>query len=162
MTPPQHKPTFIGAALPVCGVDVLIVVVKPWILGDEHEAHLYAVAFHLRFHRTIVLAAQDDAGVPTYWGPPTIVRALCGLPFEIIPWQCMPYRMARPERRWQLPIPADPPPTEGSGASSLGDSAIESIEMCSRDAAEPRADDHAPTRIFDRGVQERMARTTAR
>ncbi|MBA3393714.1 MAG: hypothetical protein H0T89_13785 [Deltaproteobacteria bacterium] len=114
--------SFTGAALPVCGVDVLIVVVQPWILADPHEAQLYVIAFALRFDRTIVLMAQDDRRVPTYYGPAPIVRALGVLPFEIIPWQRMPYQLPRP-RAWQLPIPPEPPPYDSRVLSaSLGDS----------------------------------------
>ena len=106
----SRSATFVGAALPVCGVDVLIVVVQPAILANTLESNLYVIAFQTRFHKTIVLMAQDDdSHVPTYFGPGPIVKALGALPFEIIPWQRMLYRLPRPPS-WQLPIPPEPPP----------------------------------------------------
>jgi hypothetical protein len=109
---------FTGALLPVCGVDVLIVAVQPWILASRHESQLYVIAFQLRFRRTIVLMAQDERGTPTYFGPAGIVGALRTLPFELIPWRRMPYRTA-PPRSWKLPIPRDPPPAESTDLSSV-------------------------------------------
>jgi hypothetical protein len=141
--------TFTGAALPVCGIDVLVVVVRPWILADAHEAALYIVAFQLRFQRMIVLMAQDDARVPTYYGPAAIVHALCALPFEIIPWQPMHYKKPRP-RSWQLPIPPEPEPAPST--SDLRCSPISGDDT----------EELAQTRVFDRAEAERSARTTSR
>lgn len=98
--------TFIGAVLPVCGVEVLIVVVRPQILADLHEANLYVVAFHERFRRSIVLVAQDSRGTPTFYGPVQIARVLSTLPFEVLPWRWLLYR-AEPPPSWRLPIPKD-------------------------------------------------------
>ncbi len=103
-TPDQSPGTFTGAALPICGVEVLIVVVHPWVLADIHEANLYVVAFHERFRRIIVLMAQGPDGAPCFYGPTNIVRVLHGLPFEMIPWRRLLYRTAPPPS-WQLPIP---------------------------------------------------------
>ena len=105
--------TFVGAVLPVCGVDVLIVVVQPAILASAHESALYVIAFQTRFRKTIVLVSQNAANVPTYYGPAGIVNVLCTLPFEMIPWKRMRYRVPR-EPAWQLPIPRDPPPVDTS------------------------------------------------
>jgi hypothetical protein len=140
--------------LPVCGVDVLIVVVKPWILTDEHEAALYVVAFQMRFQRTIVLMAQNDARVPTYYGPAPIVHALCTLPFEIIPWQRMLYRLPRP-RSWQLPIPPEPAPEPSS--------ANEAHRSIFRHSA--TTEDLSETQLYEplaASAAERMARSTLR
>lgn len=126
--PPDPAPgSFTGAALPICGVEVLIVVVHPWVLADIHEANLYVVAFHERFRRIIVLVAQGADGVPCFYGPTNIVRVLHGLPFEMIPWRRLLYRTAPPPA-WRLPIPpargrgdragdASPLPPRGAGAS---------------------------------------------
>ncbi len=138
--------SFTGAALPICGVDVLIVVVKPWILADAHEAQLYVIAFGLRFGRTTVLMAQDDGRVPTYYGPAQIVRALGVLPFEIIPWQRMTYRLPRP-RSWQLPIPPEPPPYDSRVDDSRLAAHDNSLGACSQ--------------LIDRSVVAASARTTA-
>lgn len=112
------KSTFVGAALPVCGVDVLIVVVQPSVLASSHESALYVIAFQTRFKKTIVLVAQNALNVPTFYGPAGIVNVLCTLPLEMIPWRRMQYRVPRGPA-WQLPIPRDPAPTEGSDRSSI-------------------------------------------
>jgi hypothetical protein len=100
--------TFHGAALPICGAEVLIVAVRPWVLADVHEANLFVVAFHERFLRTIVLMAQGPDGTPWFYGPAEIVRVLLELPFEMIPWRRLLFR-ALPPPGWQLPIPAPRP-----------------------------------------------------
>jgi len=112
---PRPPATFVGAVLPVCDVDVLIVAVRPWILADPHEATLYVAAFALRFQRTIVLMAQDAQRVPTYYGPAAIVLALRALPFELIPWRRIPYRAAR-RHPWRLPVPPAPPPYDSAAS----------------------------------------------
>jgi hypothetical protein len=96
--------TFNGAALPICGVEVLIVVVRPWVLADIHEANLFVVAFHERFRRTIVLMAQRSDGAPSFYGPTDIVRVLQGLPLEMLPWRRLLFRTVPPPS-WRLPIP---------------------------------------------------------
>lgn len=96
--------TFNGALMPICGVEVLIVVVRPWVLTDVHEANLFVVAFHERFRRTIVLMAQGPYGEPYYYGPTEIVRVLQQLPLEMIPWRRLLVRTLPPPG-WQLPIP---------------------------------------------------------
>lgn len=132
----MSRATFVGALLPVCGVDVLVVAVQPWILARAEEAKLYVTAFALRFQRTIVLMAQDERRVPTYYGPAPIVLALRVLPFEIIPWRRIPYRAA-PRRSWKLPIPPEPPPDD-SDASWGGD--VQPTHVLERTvAARPRA-----------------------
>jgi hypothetical protein len=97
--------TFIGAALPVCGVEVLIVLVRPWVLADIHEANLFVVAFHERFRRAIVLAAQRPDGAASFYGPIDVVRVLQALPFELIPWRRLLFRTTPPPF-WRLPTPA--------------------------------------------------------
>lgn len=119
--------TFTGAVLPVCGVEVLIVVVRPWVLADVHEANLYVVAFYERFRRTIVLMAQRPDGAPCFYGPADIVRVLHGLPFEMLPWRRWLFRTAPPPS-WQLPIPeprggAVPTERATAPASAYSDSA---------------------------------------
>jgi len=111
---PRPPGTFLGATLPVCGVEVLIVVVRPWVLADIHEANLFVVAFHERFRRTIVLVAQRPDGAACFYGPAEIVRVLQGLPFELIPWRRLLLRPAPPPG-WRLPLPP-PRPTAHSSA----------------------------------------------
>lgn len=182
----SRSASFIGAALPICGIDVLIVVVQPDVLADPHECNLYVIAFQTRFGRAIVLVAQDDLLVPTYFGPLVIVRALSMLPFDLIPWRRMLYRMPRP-KPWQLPIPRDATelpacePAEraagGGGARQVGRTRVDSrLDASARyGSAESRstADDHAglddivKTHILERTPERasalaRMARTTRR
>lgn len=119
--------TFTGAVLPVCGVEVLIVVVRPWVLADVHEANLYVVAFYERFRRTIVLMAQRPDGAPCFYGPVNIVRVLHGLPFEMLPWRRWLFRTAPPPS-WQLPIPE---PRRGAGirSASAASSAVRTVDL---------------------------------
>ena len=63
-----YQSWFTGALLPICDVEVLIVVVAPRIMFDTYEANLYVSAFNLRFKRTIVLLSQDEQTlVPTFY-----------------------------------------------------------------------------------------------
>ena len=101
--------------MPIGGTEVLIVVVRPWVLADRHEANLFVVAFYTRFKRVVILMAQDERGVPSYFGPTGIVEVLGRLPFELIPWQRLPYRTVRPAS-WKLPIPQDTPDLDDDSA----------------------------------------------
>jgi hypothetical protein len=143
-------PMFTGAFLPVCGVEALIVVVRPWILTDIHEANLYVIAFQYRFQRAIILMAQNEIGIPTYYGPATIVQTIAVLPFEIIPWQRIPYLIPKP-KPWMLPIPPEPAPADSTSRGTRS-----SLDMDDDD------DDLSKTRIYDPAVRERFSRTTKR
>jgi hypothetical protein len=171
-----YRSWFTGALLPICDVEVLIVVVQPRVMFDTYEANLFVTAFNLRFKRTIVLLSQDEhALVPTYYGPAGIVRALSMLPFEMIPWQRMLYRIAKPAS-WILPIPPERPPYPSSVESvdsSVNASIDANIDASRADPAFASAryeslDDLAATRIHDadaddlRALAERIARTTRR
>jgi len=107
--------SFNGAILPVRGVEVLVVCVRPWVLADRHEAQLFLFAFSTRFGRPVVLMAQDDRGVPSYCGARRLVDALCPLPVEVIPWQRFAYRAPSPPRSrprsFMLPTPQEPEPS---------------------------------------------------
>jgi hypothetical protein len=110
-----YRSWFTGAVLPVAGIDTLVVVVQPQIMFDPHEAALYLAAFQIRFGRAVVLMSQDASTcAPTYRGPDAIIEVLRSLPFEMLPWQRMLYRVAKP-RPFQLPIPPDRP-SDQSGA----------------------------------------------
>jgi hypothetical protein len=78
---------FVGAFLPLAGVDALVVVVPRPILADSFEADLHVLAFQARYRRPTLLMAQGDAGVPTYFGPAPLVRELATLPFAAIPYR---------------------------------------------------------------------------
>lgn len=134
--------TFNGALLPICGVEVLIVVVRPWVLADVHEANLFVVAFHERFRRTIVLVAQGPRGEPYYYGPIEIVRVLQQLPLEMIPWRRLLLR-ALPPPGWQLPIPQ---PRGGAGPTEAVDSADLSLAPSAGEAARAHLPSNADLR----------------
>jgi hypothetical protein len=122
--PPDHAPgSFTGAALPICGVEALIVVVHPWVLADVHAANLYVVAFHERFRRIIVLMAQGPGGAPCFYGPANLVRVLHGLPLEMIPWRRLLYRTAPPPS-WRLPIPQPRARARAGPAGDLASSLV--------------------------------------
>lgn len=143
--------TFNGAVLPICGVEVLIVVVRPWVLADIHEANLFVVAFHERFRRTIVLMAQTADGAPYFYGPTEIVRLLRGLPFEMIPWRRLLFRTVPPPS-WQLPIP---PPRGDAGSS-------ETIDTGAGTEPAARADPTRAARPAARAVRPADLRVTVR
>lgn len=111
---------FDGASLELYGAKLLVVIVRPQVLADAYESQLLVLAFHARFRRTIVLVTQDARGVPTYYGPAAIVRALSGLPFDALPWRRYRYRRPPPQK---LPIPVDPKPlaTDSPGSWSFCD-----------------------------------------
>jgi hypothetical protein len=170
-----YRSWFTGAVLPICDVEVLIVVVQPRIMFDTYEANLFVTAFNLRFKRTIVLLSQDEHTlVPTFYGPAGIVRALSTLPFEMIPWQRMLYRVAK-VAHWKLPIPPERPPHDSSvdadpSAASVAnetrcyDSSSDDLAMTHiRDpdaAGHEAASNHEPA--DNREAAARIARTTRR
>lgn len=109
--------SFVGARLPVCDSDVLVVVVTPSIMADPHNSQLLVRAFRYRYPAcTPVLMAQAVDLAPTYFGPANIVHVLARLRVEAIPWQRFCDRP--PPRYWWLPTPRDPPPTDTTAAPS--------------------------------------------
>ena len=152
-----YRSWFTGALLPICDVEVLIVVVQPRIMFDTYEANLFVSAFNLRFKRTIVLLSQDaQTFVPTFYGPAGIVRALSTLPFEMIPWQRLLYGIAKPPT-WKLPIPPERPPHDSSvdpdSSHAFNENETRHFESI---------EDLAETRIHDPDAAARIARTTRR
>jgi hypothetical protein len=145
---------FMGALLPVCCVEILIVVVHPRVMFDIAEANLYVTAFHRRFGRTVVLMSQAETTfLPTYYGPAGIVKVLSALPFDIIPWQRLLYRTTK-SPPFQLPIPPERTPEEpDASVDDLSDSSIEDLSMTR--IRDPHADDL-------RAAAERMACSTRR
>jgi hypothetical protein len=99
--------TFCGATIRLFQADVLVVLVASRLLGDRAEAPLVVAAFQAKFGMTIVLAAQDTRGVPTFFGPGPIATVLARIPFEALGWKR--YRFSRP-KPLMLPIPSDPLP----------------------------------------------------
>jgi len=110
---------FHGATIRLYGADVLVVLVGAWVLAKPSESQQVVGAFRARFRRTIVLVARDCRGVPTYYGPAAIARALHTLPFDALSWQRYLVRKPPPPL---LPIPIDPhsDPTDSNPRWSLG------------------------------------------
>jgi hypothetical protein len=100
---------FDGAVIRLYGGDVLVVIVAPHVLADLAESRLLVAAFHARFRRTIVLAARDAEGRPTYFGPAAIARVLAAIPFEALSWRR--YFLGPPPG--QLPTFREAPTTSG-------------------------------------------------
>jgi hypothetical protein len=96
--------TVYGARLELCGVPVMIVIVAPGLIGDATACHFLVQMFHAQADETVVLMAQDERAVPTYYGRADIVAILARMPFEAIPWRCYRYRPRR-EITWRLPAP---------------------------------------------------------
>jgi hypothetical protein len=102
---------FWGAGIRLFGVDVLVVYVSPRVIADRLEAPVVVAGFQARFHRTIVLVAQNRRGVPTYFGPEEIARVLAKIPFDALTWKRYRFSAPRPP---MLPIPIDPPRADSS------------------------------------------------
>jgi hypothetical protein len=100
---------FTGATIRLFQVDVLVVYVPRHVVGDRALAPTVVAAFHARFNRTVVLAAQDRRGVPTYFGPAPIATVLSRIPFDALAWRRYRYRKPKP---MMLPIPTDPLPED--------------------------------------------------
>ncbi|MBA2541894.1 MAG: hypothetical protein H0V17_19775 [Deltaproteobacteria bacterium] len=100
---------FTGATIRLFQADVLIVYVPRHVVGDRALAPTVVAAFHARFNRTIVLAAQDRTGIPTYFGPGPIATVLSRIPFDALAWRRYRYRKPKP---MMLPIPTDPLPED--------------------------------------------------
>jgi hypothetical protein len=106
---------FTGATIRLFQVEVLVVYVPRHVVGDRALAPTVVAAFHARFNRTIVLAAQDRCGVPTYFGPAPIATVLSRIPFDALAWRRYRYRKAKP---MMLPIPTDPLPEDRNSWSA--------------------------------------------
>jgi hypothetical protein len=109
--------TFTAATIRLFQRDVLVVYVPPNVLGDRAQAPMVVAAFHARYQRPIVLAAQDRRGVPTYFGPAAIASVLSRIPFDALAWRR--YRFRRP-KPMMLPVPSDPLPEDRDSGSVGG------------------------------------------
>lgn len=108
--------SFEAALIRLYGAEVLVVIVARHILDDASEGPLVVAAFHARYRRTIVLAALDPRGVPTYFGPEAIARVLAGIPFDALSWRRYRYRQKVPA---MLPIPVEESDARDSQPSFL-------------------------------------------
>jgi hypothetical protein len=113
---------FCGATIQLFQTEVLIVLVASRLLGNRVEAPLVVAAFQAKFDRTIVLAAQDTRGVPTFFGPGPIAKALARIPFDALGWKR--YRFSKP-KPLMLPIPKYPLPEDlSSYAGSIANASV--------------------------------------
>ncbi|MBW9248527.1 MAG: hypothetical protein GJU72_05500 [Acidithiobacillus ferriphilus] len=77
-----------GAVIKEQGVTFAIVIVKQHILQSQSESTKTAQAFMPYFPGLpIILMAQDDRGIPTYWGRKDIVSFLANTHISQIPWK---------------------------------------------------------------------------
>lgn len=99
----NHGLLFHGARLELCGGPVMVVIVDAAIMADVCGSQVLVQLLQAHAEETVVLMAQDERAVPTFYGPIDLVRILARMPFEAIPWRR--YRF-RPQRAaWRLPAP---------------------------------------------------------
>lgn len=81
--------SFDGAVIREQGVTFAIVIVKPHILQNSHQANRTAAEFQQAFFpgMPVVLMAQDHHGTPTYYGRQDIAKFLANTPLSAIPWK---------------------------------------------------------------------------
>lgn len=68
-------------------VEVMVVSVRPQILEDAWECDLVRVAIEWRYHRPVVLMAQDERGKSEYRGRPALVAQVRRVHPSRLPWQ---------------------------------------------------------------------------
>ncbi|MGD0707139.1 MAG: hypothetical protein ABSA51_01655 [Anaerolineaceae bacterium] len=79
---------FQGAVIKEQGVTFAIVIVKKSVIDNRTEAIEAIKGFQQCFPGLpIVLMAQDQSGVPTYYGRPDISKFLASVPLQAIPWK---------------------------------------------------------------------------
>ena len=77
-----------GAVVKEKGVTFAVVVVKEAVLSTPVEAQRLANGFQSAFPGVpIVLMAQDNRGVPSYYGRKDIAAFLARIPLRAIPWK---------------------------------------------------------------------------
>jgi hypothetical protein len=80
---------FQGAVIKEQGVTFAIVVVKQYLLHNHRKAKELISGFQQRVFGAIpvILMAQDNRGVPSYYGRQDITRFLAQVPLQAIPWK---------------------------------------------------------------------------
>jgi len=80
--------TFQGSLITEQGITFAIVIVKPHVLNNSIEANRLRNSFTSVFgNAPIILMAQNNSGVPTYYGKPDIVKFLANISPSRIPWK---------------------------------------------------------------------------
>jgi hypothetical protein len=77
-----------GAVIKEQGQTFAVVSVKPSVVQNRPEADDLIRALIPTFGGVpVVLVAQDNRGVPTYYGRPDIAKFLSNVPMRAIPWR---------------------------------------------------------------------------
>jgi len=70
------------------GTTFAVVIVKPDVLSNSHEANSIIAAIEKVLDgKPVVLMAQDSAGSPSYYGRDDITDFMATVPVDSIPWQ---------------------------------------------------------------------------
>jgi hypothetical protein len=76
-----------GAVIREQGVDFAVVVVKPHVIANSHEAAEAITGLTPAFRVPIVLMAQDSRGRPTFYGRRDLSAFMSRVPVSAIPWR---------------------------------------------------------------------------
>jgi hypothetical protein len=76
-----------GAVIREQGQTFAVVIVKPHVVQNRHEANSAISNLAPVFGVPVVLMAQDGRGRPTYFGRPDIAKFLSRIPMRSIPWR---------------------------------------------------------------------------
>ncbi len=79
--------SFDAALVRLGSVEVLVVAVRPQVFRDAWECDLVRVAIEWRYHRPVVLMAEDDGAAPEYRGRPALVAQVRRIDPARLPWQ---------------------------------------------------------------------------
>ena len=79
--------SFNAALVRLGTVEVMVVSVRAQILEDAYECDLVRIAIEWRYHRAVVLMAQDDCGKAEYRGRPALVAQVRRLNPSRLSWQ---------------------------------------------------------------------------
>lgn len=79
---------FEAAVMNAEGTTFAVVIVKPDVISNSHEANSVIAAFQKVLDgKPVVLMTQDTAGAPTYYGRGDITGFMATIPVNSIPWQ---------------------------------------------------------------------------
>jgi hypothetical protein len=83
---------FEGAVIKEQGITFAIVIVKKSVVDLRSEAEKAIRSFQPVFPGLpIVLMAQDNRGVPTYFGRPDIAKFMANVSLHAVPWKKYSY-----------------------------------------------------------------------
>jgi hypothetical protein len=79
--------SFNAALVRLGTAEVLVVSVRPQVFADAWECDLVRVAIEWRYHRPVVLLAQDAHGKAEYRGRPAQIAQVRRIDPSRLPWQ---------------------------------------------------------------------------